>query len=66
MDLVCYRNLVFLLLCVSGFFVSMFGITYLISPRFCHRMVGYLEEEAVKTYTKCIEVSLDLFTVMQR
>lgn len=23
-------------------------------PRVCHRVVGYLEEEAVKTYTKCL------------
>ena len=28
---------------------------YLISPKFAHRFVGYLEEEAVHTYTKCIE-----------
>ena len=36
----------------------MFFISYLFSPRFCHRFVGYLEEEAVKTYTHCLEVSL--------
>lgn len=29
-------------------------ITYLISPAFCHAMVGFLEEEAVKTYTHAI------------
>ena len=34
----------------------MFWIAYLLSPRFCHRFVGYLEEEAVKTYTNCLEV----------
>lgn len=28
--------------------------TYLFFPKGCHRFVGYLEEEAVKTYTKCI------------
>jgi rubrerythrin len=28
---------------------------YLFSPKFSHRFVGYLEEEAVHTYTKCIE-----------
>jgi hypothetical protein len=28
---------------------------YAISPKFCHRFVGYLEEEAVYTYTKIIE-----------
>jgi len=35
-----------------------FGIffltAYIISPRFCHRFVGYIEEEAVTTYTKII------------
>ena len=30
----------------------------MISARFCHRMVGYLEEEAVRTYTHCIEVGI--------
>lgn len=41
----------------SGTFVNLFFLAYLISPKFCHRFVGYLEEEAVKTYTHCIEVS---------
>jgi hypothetical protein len=27
----------------------------LISPKICHRFVGFLEEEAVITYTRCIE-----------
>ena len=27
---------------------------YLISPKSCHAFVGYLEEEAVKTYTHAI------------
>ncbi|KAF2768884.1 alternative oxidase [Teratosphaeria nubilosa] len=36
------------------FFNSMF-VSYLISPRTCHRFVGYLEEEAVITYTRVIE-----------
>ena len=26
----------------------------MISPKLCHSFVGYLEEEAVKTYTHCI------------
>lgn len=39
----------------QGVFVSMFFLWYAVSPRFCHRFVGYLEEEAVKTYTKCLE-----------
>ena len=29
----------------------------MLSPRFCHRFVGYLEEEAVKTYTYCLKVN---------
>lgn len=29
-------------------------LAYLISPQICHRFVGYLEEEAVHTYTRCI------------
>lgn len=28
---------------------------YYFNPRVCHRIVGYLEEEAVKTYTHCLE-----------
>tara|TARA_B110000285_G_C15041133_1_gene571858 strand:+ start:695 stop:997 length:303 start_codon:yes stop_codon:yes gene_type:complete len=27
---------------------------YLMAPKFSHRFVGYLEEEAVHTYTKCL------------
>ncbi len=27
----------------------------MISPKICHRFVGFLEEEAVITYTRCIE-----------
>ena len=36
------------------FFNGMF-LSYLISPRTCHRFVGYLEEEAVLTYTRAIK-----------
>lgn len=36
------------------FFNSMF-LSYLISPRTCHRFVGYLEEEAVLTYSLAIQ-----------
>ncbi|KAL8570154.1 hypothetical protein ACOMHN_030951 [Nucella lapillus] len=39
----------------QGVFVTMFSLWYIFSPRFCHRFVGYLEEEAVKTYTKCLQ-----------
>ena len=37
------------------FFVGLFSLAYIISPRFCHRFVGYFEEEAVKTYTSCLK-----------
>ena len=39
----------------QGVFFNSFFIAYLLSPRTCHRFVGYLEEEAVITYTRAIE-----------
>jgi len=36
-------------------FGSLFMLAYSISPAFCHRFVGYVEEEAVSTYTKIIK-----------
>lgn len=36
-------------------FGSAFMLAYAISPKFCHRFVGYVEEEACSTYTKIIE-----------
>ncbi|GBL50406.1 inducible alternative oxidase 2 [Candidozyma auris] len=38
----------------QGVFCNMFFFMYLLYPRFCHRFVGYLEEEAVSTYTHLI------------
>jgi hypothetical protein len=38
----------------QGVFFNGFFLAYLISPRTCHRFVGYLEEEAVITYTRAI------------
>jgi len=35
-------------------FIQFFFVAYLLSPKFCHRSVGYLEEEAIKTYTSMI------------
>ncbi|KAH8114645.1 alternative oxidase [Phellopilus nigrolimitatus] len=43
-----------LVLGAQGVFYNVFFLSYLISPRICHRFVGYLEEEAVKTYSTCI------------
>lgn len=38
----------------QGVFFNSMVITYLVMPTVCHRFVGYLEEEAVHTYTRCI------------
>lgn len=41
---------------VSQFgFGAAFTLAYIISPKFCHRFVGYVEEEACSTYTKIIK-----------
>lgn len=39
----------------QGVFFNAMFLSYLISPRTCHRFVGYLEEEAVRTYTYAIQ-----------
>ena len=36
-------------------FTVSFSTLYFISPHLCHRFVGYLEEEAVSTYTDILE-----------
>jgi len=41
---------------VQGVFWNVFFLAYLMCPRLCHRFVGYLEEEAVRTYTHILEV----------
>lgn len=38
-------------LLTQGVFFNAFFLAYVVSPSLCHRFVGYLEEEAVKTYT---------------
>lgn len=38
----------------QGVFVSFYGLAYMLSPRYSHSFVGHLEEEAVRTYTKCL------------
>jgi len=40
-------------------FGSAFMLAYMISPKFCHRFVGYIEEEACATYTKIIKTIED-------
>lgn len=39
----------------QGVFFNALFILYLLSPRIVHRFVGYLEEEAVHTYTRAIK-----------
>mmetsp|Transcript_1575 Transcript_1575/g.2184 ORF Transcript_1575/g.2184 Transcript_1575/m.2184 type:complete len:207 (+) Transcript_1575:72-692(+) len=39
----------------QGFFFNAYFLAYMITPASCHRYVGYLEEEAVHTYTVLLE-----------
>jgi ubiquinol oxidase len=41
-----------LILVAQGVFYNFFFLLYLISPKTAHRFVGYLEEEAVHSYTE--------------
>jgi ubiquinol oxidase len=41
-----------LILVAQGAFFNLFFLLYLFSPRTAHRVVGYLEEEAVYSYTE--------------
>ena len=36
-------------------FNTAYSLTYMASPSSCHRWVGYLEEEAVHTYTELLK-----------
>jgi ubiquinol oxidase len=42
------------ILALQGLFMNSFFLAYLTNARFCHKFVGYLEEEAVKTYSSMI------------
>lgn len=42
----------FVVLIVQGVFYNFYFLLYLISPRTAHRVVGYLEEEAVHSYSQ--------------
>ncbi|KAI4168488.1 MAG: hypothetical protein LQ343_006375 [Gyalolechia ehrenbergii] len=48
------RFMKFMILGAQGVFYNGFFLSYLMSPRICHRFVGHLEEEAVLTYTRAI------------
>jgi ubiquinol oxidase len=39
----------------QGVFFNFYFLMYMVSPRTAHRFVGYLEEEAVHTYTTCLK-----------
>lgn len=41
-----------LVLVAQGVFFNLFFLLYMISPKTAHRVVGYLEEEAVHSYTE--------------
>ena len=45
----------FIIILVQGIFFNFYFIMYLISPRTCHRIVGYFEEEAVTSYSEYLE-----------
>lgn len=44
-----------LILLAQGAFYNVFFLLYLISPKTAHRVVGYLEEEAVYSYTEYLD-----------
>ncbi|TVP51613.1 MAG: oxidase [Halomonas sp.] len=45
----------FLIFIAQGVFFNLFFLLYLISSKTAHRVVGYLEEEAVYSYTEYLE-----------
>ncbi|KIY97587.1 hypothetical protein MNEG_10375 [Monoraphidium neglectum] len=49
---IAFRTMVIL---AQGVFFNAYFLAYLVSPRACHAAVGYLEEEAVKTYTHALK-----------
>ncbi|KAL0387142.1 UNVERIFIED_CONTAM: Ubiquinol oxidase, mitochondrial [Sesamum radiatum] len=44
-----------LVLTVQGVFFNAFFVLYLLSPKLAHRIVGYLEEEAIHSYTEFLK-----------
>ncbi|PRQ36943.1 putative ubiquinol oxidase (non-electrogenic) [Rosa chinensis] len=44
-----------LVLTVQGVFFNAFFVLYMISPKLAHRVVGYLEEEAIHSYTEYLK-----------
>ncbi|KAJ1431166.1 Alternative oxidase [Sesbania bispinosa] len=44
-----------LVITVQGVFFNAYFLGYMLSPKFAHRMVGYLEEEAIHSYTEFLK-----------
>ncbi|XP_061364678.1 ubiquinol oxidase 2, mitochondrial-like [Gastrolobium bilobum] len=44
-----------LVLTVQGVFFNVFFVLYTLSPKLAHRIVGYLEEEAIHSYTEYLK-----------
>ncbi|XP_061352096.1 ubiquinol oxidase 1, mitochondrial-like [Gastrolobium bilobum] len=44
-----------LVLIVQGIFFNAYFLGYMLSPKFAHRVVGYLEEEAIYSYTEFLK-----------
>ena len=44
-----------LVLAVQGVFFNSFFVLYVLSPKLAHRIVGYLEEEAIHSYTEFLK-----------
>ena len=44
-----------LVLAAQGVYFNAYFVAYLASPKFAHRFVGYLEEEAVHSYTEYLK-----------
>eukprot|EP01128_Nolandella_sp_AFSM9_P010140 TRINITY_DN6965_c0_g1_i1.p1 TRINITY_DN6965_c0_g1~~TRINITY_DN6965_c0_g1_i1.p1 ORF type:complete len:344 (-),score=86.34 TRINITY_DN6965_c0_g1_i1:418-1386(-) len=45
----------FFVMLTQGIAANAFFLIYLVAPRFCHSFVGFLEEEAVATYTRLLD-----------
>ncbi|KAK0547679.1 inducible alternative oxidase 2 [Tilletia horrida] len=44
-----------MILVAQGVFTNVYFLIYLLAPQISHRFIGYLEEEATKTYTRIIQ-----------
>ena len=45
-----------IVVCGQGLFFAAYTLFYVLTPRIAHRFVGYLEEEAVHTYTEMLKM----------